>query len=87
MAQMKASTKEIFNYVKEHNSENVTAADVAKALGMSVKSVNGSFTSFQKKGWGIRKEDEITLDDGTHKSVKYLHLTDDGMNLDLESDE
>ena len=84
---MKENTRKIFDYVKEHNGQDITAADVAEALGLETRSVNGSFTSFTKKGWGIRKEAEIELPDKTHKKVKYLHLTDAGMALDPDQAE
>lgn len=63
----------------------MTAADVAEALGLDARSVNGSFTSFQKKGWGIREEAEIELEDGKHKTVKFLRLTDVGLSIDLDN--
>lgn len=84
---MKENTKAIFNYLKDHDGEDLTAADVAEALGMETRSVNGSFTSFQKKGWGIREEAEVELADGTHKKVKFLRLTDTGKAVDPDATE
>lgn len=85
MAAMKENTRKIFDYLKEHDGEDFTAADVGEALGLDVKSVNGSFTSFQKKGWGIREEAEVELDDNTHKKVKFLRLTDVGRAVDPDA--
>lgn len=79
---MKEGTLKIFNYLKEHNGEDLTANDVAEALGITPRSVNGSFTSFQKKGWGIREPAEVELEDGTHKAVKILRLTPEGLAVD-----
>ena len=87
MAAMKEKTRKIFDYLKDHDGEDITAADVAEALDLEVRSVNGSFTSFQKKGWGIREEAEIELDDKTHKKVKFLRLTDEGRAVDLDAAE
>lgn len=83
---MKEQTRKIFDYVKSHNNEDITAADVAEALGVEKRSVDGSFTSFQKKGWGVRQEAEIENSDGTHKKVKFLHLTELGMVVDPDAE-
>lgn len=81
---MKENTKRVFEYLKKVN-DNVTAADVAEALGLEKKSVDGIFTSaIQKKGYGVRIPAEVELDDGSHRPVKFLKLTDAGMALDLE---
>ena len=80
---MKENSVKVLNYLKEVNGQQVTAADVAEALGLEKRSVDGIFTSaIQRKGLGIRTPAEIELDDGTHKSVKFLSLTSEGMNFD-----
>ena len=82
---MKANTKAVFEYLK-NTTDNVTAADVAEALGLEVKSVNGIFTSaIQKKGYGVRVPAEVELEDGSHKQVKFLKLTPEGTALDLDA--
>ena len=86
MAAMKENTKKVFEFLRTVNGQNVTAADVAEALGLEKRSVDGIFTSaIQKKGYGVRIPAEIELEDGAHKSVKFLQLTEAGMNLDLEN--
>lgn len=83
---MKENSKKVLNYLKEVNGQNVTAADVAEALGLEKKSVDGIFTSaIQRKGLGVRTPAEIELEDGTHKAVKFLSLTADGMNFDPDA--
>jgi hypothetical protein len=83
---MKENSKKVLNYLKEVNGQNVTAADVAEALGLEKRSVDGIFTSaIQRKGLGIRTPAEIELDDGTHKAVKFLSLTAEGMNFDPDA--
>ena len=42
---MKENTKTVFNYLKEHDGEDVIASDIAEATGLPVKSVNGIITS------------------------------------------
>ena len=84
---MKENSKKILNYLKEVNGQQVTAADVAEALGLEKRSVDGIFTSaIQRKGLGVRTPAEIELDDGTHKAVKFLSLTAEGMNFDPDAD-
>ena len=85
---MKENSKNVLMYLKGINGANVTANDVAEALGLEAKQVNGIFTSaIQRKGYGIRVPAEIELDDGTHKSVKFLQLTPAGMDLNPDADE
>ena len=84
---LKPNTVSVINYLKEVNGQNVTAADVAEALGLEKRTVDGIFTSaIQRKGLGIRTPAEIELEDGTHKAVKFLSLTEEGMNRDVTAD-
>ena len=83
---MKENSKNVLNYLKGVTTD-VTAADVAEALGLEKRQVDGIFTSaIQRKGYGNRVEAEIQLEDGTHKKVKFLKLTDTGMALDPDAD-
>ena len=85
---MKENSKKVLNYLKEINGENVTAADVSVALGLEKRQVDGIFTSaIQRKGLGVRVPAEIELDDGSHKAVKFLKLTDAGMDFDPDATE
>ena len=84
---MKENSKNVLNYLKGINGENVTAADVAEALGLEKRQIDGIFTSaLQRKGLGVRVPAEIELEDGTHKAVKFLKLTDTGLALDPDAD-
>lgn len=84
---MKENSKKVLNYLKEVNGQNVTAADVAEAVSLEKRQVDGIFTSaIQRKGLGVRVPAEIELEDGSHKAVKFLTLTDDGMNFDPDAD-
>ena len=83
---MKENSKSVLNYLKAHNGEDLTAADVADALGLAKRSVDGIFTAMQKKGLGVRTPAEIELDDGSHKAIKLLSLTDAGMSFDPDAD-
>jgi hypothetical protein len=80
---MSENSVKVLNYLKEVNGTNVTAADVAEALGLEKRSVDGTFTSaIQRKGLGIRTPAEIELEDGSHKQVKFLSLTAAGLAFD-----
>jgi hypothetical protein len=84
---MKENSKNVLNYLKGINGENVTAADVAEALGLEKRQIDGIFTSaLQRKGLGVRVPAEIELEDGTHKAVKFLKLTDAGMAFDPDAE-
>lgn len=83
MAALKPNSLTVFNYVKEHDGEDFTAQDIANATGLEVKSVNGIVTSaFQKKGLMVRIPAEAELEDGTHKAIKLIRLTDEGRAFD-----
>ena len=83
---MKENSKKVLNYLKEVNGQQVTAADVADALGLEKRSVDGIFTSaIQRKGLGVRVPAEVELEDGTHKAVKFLSLTAEGMSFDPDA--
>ena len=80
---MSEKTQKVLNYLKEIGDTNVTSADIAEALDMEKRSVDGIVTSgLQRKGWAERKVAEIELEDGTHKQVKFIKLTADGKNFD-----
>ena len=61
---LKENSRKIYDYVVAHEAENITAQDIADALGLGVRSVNGSVTSaFCRKGLMERVEAEIKLTD------------------------
>lgn len=85
---MKENSKNVLNYLKENKGVNLTAADVAEALGLEKRQVDGIFTSaIQRKNLGVRISAEIELENGTHKQVKFLSLTDAGMAFDPDAEE
>ena len=48
---LKPNTIAVINYLKEVNGQNVTAADVAEALGLEKRTVDGIFTSAIQGPW------------------------------------
>lgn len=82
MAAMSEKTVAVLNYLKEQNGADVTSADIAEALGMEKKSVDGIVTAgLQRKGLAVRTAAEVKLADGTHKPVKFITLTEEGKNF------
>lgn len=94
---MKADSKTVFNYIKEHEAEDITASDIAAATGFDIKKVNGIITA-GLIGTGKNKaykdyvervpgEIEITDDEGnvSHKAVKFIKLTEKGAESTVES--
>lgn len=81
---MSENSRKVLDYLKSiHGGDPVTAADVAETLGLGIKVVNGIFTSaIQRKGLGVRVQAEVELEDGTHKTVKFLELNEAGMAFD-----
>ena len=87
---MSENSKKVFTYVKEMNGENITAKDIADALEIPVKSVNGIITSaFQKKDLMARvpAQIEVPTEDGgkKYKDVKFIVLTEKGQNFDPDA--
>jgi len=80
----------VLNYLKSIGEANVTAADIAEALGMEKKSVDGVVTSgLQRKGLSERipAQIEVTDEEGNtkYKDVKFIKLTDAGKAYDHEA--
>ena len=85
---LKENSRKVLDYVKANDGTNMTAADIAAGTGLEVKQVNGIVTSaFQKKGLMQRTPAEVQLEDGTHKAVKFISLTEEGKNFDPDAEE
>lgn len=81
----------VLNYLKEIGDANVTAADIADALGMEVKTVNGVVTAGLARGKELAEripaQIEVTDDEGnkTTKDVKFIKLTEKGKAYDHDA--
>ena len=77
----------VLNYLKDIDGQNVTSDDIAKALDMTKKSVDGIVTSglIRNKGYAERIPAEIELEDGSHKTVKFIKLTSAGLAYDHDA--
>lgn len=103
MAKFKPNTTAVFNYIKQHEEENITAKDIASALDLDPRQVNGIITGALvrhttsvgdekvKDPLATRVEGELEIEgkDGSikHESVKFVKLTESGRNFDPEADE
>lgn len=84
---LKENSRKVFDYVKSMNGEDITANDIAVATGLTDKQVNGIVTSaFQRKNLMERIPAEVELEDGTHKAVKFIRLTDEGKAFDPDAE-
>lgn len=91
---MKPNVKAIYDYILAHESENITAKDIAAALGIEdVRRVNGVITMSLQRNRNEEKEivplaqrveAEVEEADGTHTKVKLIKLTDEGRNIEIE---
>ena len=102
MAKMKANSVNVYNFVKAHEDENITAKDIAAALDLDPKQVNGIITAaFQRHREAVgdekvivplmeRVEGEIETEteDGKikHETVKFIKLTDAGRAFEVEAE-
>lgn len=87
MAAMKENTRKVFEFLKANSDQNFTAAEVAEALELEKRQVDGIFTSaLQRKQLGERVLAERENPDGTHDKIKYLKLTDAGLAYDPDAE-
>ena len=85
---MSENSRKVYDYVKSVDGQNITAADIAEATGLEIRSVNGVVTSaFQKKGLMERVPAEIEMADGSHTAVKFIRLTDAGREFNPDMQE
>ena len=78
MAKMSENSAKLLNYLKENANVKMTADEVAEHTGIAKSTITGAFTSFVKKGLGIREEATIT---GT-ADISFLTVTEDGKAVD-----
>lgn len=88
MAALSENGRKVLDYVMAQDGADITANDIAEATGLTIHQVNGVVTSaFKKKGFMTRVPGEITLEDGTHKPVKFIYMTEEGLKHDFDAEE
>lgn len=75
---MSENSVKVLEYLKTVNGTNVTSGDVAEALGLEKRTVDGVFTALQKKGYGVRVDGTAA---GT-KEISFLSVTEEGKACD-----
>lgn len=94
---MKENSKIVYEFVKAHEAEDITANDIAEATGLSSRQVNGIITmAFQRHKDEDKNEvplmkripGEPTTDEkGKAVIPKYIKLTDEGRAITVEDAE
>lgn len=82
MAALKENAIRIMEYLQEHDGEDLAAIDIAAALNIEIKSVNGTLTALDRHRKYIVRE-EVAVTGG---KVKYIRLTDEGRAFDPDTD-
>lgn len=84
----------VINYLKNHYGQEMTKAEIAEALGITVPAVTGSMNSLIKKGYATTtREETVELEPATEtkkaktKVVKYHTLTEAGLAYDPVAEE
>lgn len=85
---MSDNGKKVFGFLKDNYGKELTAHDIAESLGVTVPVVTGSVNSLVKKGYAERVEKEIPAAEEGKKAtvVKYIGLTDAGLDFDPEAE-
>jgi len=80
-------SRTVIEYLRSVHPQAKTAQEIADATGLSKKTVDSTFTMcIAKKDLGVRVKKEIELDDGSHKQVGFLSLTEKGLSVDLDAE-
>ena len=72
----------IIAYLKDVEGQNVTSADAADALNIEKRKFTGAFNALVKEGLAVRNSAKVEGD----VTVKYLVLTEQGLNFDPSVD-
>ena len=96
---LKENSRIVYDFVKEHEGENITVADIEAATDLNARQINGIITmAFQRHKEEVDGEKvevplmrrvpaEIEQEDGTHKQIKLIQLTDAGRSIEIEDAE
>lgn len=78
MAKMSENSAKLLEFLKANTDKKMTADEVAAATGLAKATITGAFTSFQKKGLGIREEAQVP----GAVEVTFLAVTEEGKACD-----
>lgn len=95
---LKENSKLVYDFVKAHEDDDITANDIADATGLTSRQVNGIITmAFQRHKEEVDGEKvevplmeripaEMEQKDGSHKPIKLIRLTNEGRNIEVEAE-
>ncbi len=84
---MKETSRSIFEFLKANYGADLTANDIASALGVSVPTVTASVNGLVKKGYAVRNAVTTEGADGKSVVTKYISLTEVGLDFNPDADE
>ena len=94
---LKENSRIVYDFVKAHEDENITAKDIAEATGLNSRQVNGIITmAFQRHKDKDKNEVPLMIrvpaeiedpETGLHKAIKFIQLTDAGREFDPDAEE
>ena len=79
MAKLSDSAKIVLTYLKDHDGEEFNHKVIAEDTGLSPRSVTGTVTGLQKRGFAERVEVEGSKD-------KLIRATAAGLAFDVDDD-
>lgn len=82
---MTEGSRKVFNALKEHYGENITAQQLAAELDVKIAVVTGAVNGLVKKGRAVRNETTEMGEDGKNITVKYITLTEEGYAFDPDA--
>lgn len=83
---MKETSRQVFEFLKANYGTNLTANDIAGALGVSVPTVTASVNGLVKKGYAIRDAVTTPGADGKEVVTKYISLTEAGLDFNPDAE-
>lgn len=82
---MTANARRILDHMKQNYGSEATKQEIAAELGLSVSAVVGTTNSLLKKGFAVERQEETLDEKGKAKVLKYVSLTEEGLNYDPDA--
>ena len=84
---MTENSRKVLDYLKAHYGEDITAQQIQAALGLEkLASVTGSVNGLVRNGRAVRTEATVEDAEGKTVTVKYISLTEEGLNFDPDAE-
>lgn len=83
---MTENSRKIYGYLKDNHGKKLTANEIKDALGVTISAVTGSVNGLVKKGFAVREEVSVAGADGKPSVIKYIALTDAGLDFDPDAE-